>query len=90
MERVVTDFPALNLKPAGTSRESCTACRFWQTERMEKTQQGVVAPCRRYPPVLVLGPNLQPLPGQAPVVPVRMPSPNTLASEWCGEFQRSP
>ncbi len=80
------DGKALNLADAQT----CAACRFWFYEAKRSAGAGVgdVAPCRRFPPVVVLAPNLKPGIGEPPVMPSALPHVMTQAGGWCGEFSR--
>lgn len=67
--------------------ERCRNCRFWFREQITKTQEGDVAPCRRFPPTMVLGPVPRAMAGQMPVAPARLPDPATPAEHWCGEYK---
>lgn len=81
-------FPSLRPDLDGAP-ECCALCRYWQTEAQQLTgpKSPNAAPCRRFPPQMVLGPNPRPLPGQPPVAPAMLPPPMTPATHWCGEYK---
>lgn len=84
------DSPALApVQLDGTDTlECCAGCKYWNRAHLQKTPQGVAAPCRRYPPTAALATHV--VPGPQGPRPQQVPCviyPMAIGTEWCGEFK---
>lgn len=90
------ELPALKLNLNGGGGQSCASCRFWHDAAMQAVQhpqagKQLFAPCRRFPPTVLLQTVMQRgLQGMVPVQQPAMAPTQTAAGDWCGEYALDP